>query len=120
MTCWKYWVLPRGLSGKESACQCRRHGFDFWVGKIPWRREWRPTPVFLPGKSIRQRSLVDYSPRGHRRIKHNGEKEHACLKYCIVNAREERGRLGLLMWVSRFTSAGQQKHGLSAKISMFK
>jgi len=38
----------------KNACQCRRHrrcGFDPWVGKIPWRRKWQPTPVFLPGES---------------------------------------------------------------------
>ena len=28
---------------KESACQCRRHVFDPWIGKIPWRRKWQPT-----------------------------------------------------------------------------
>ena len=44
--------------GKESACQCRRCEFDPWVGKIPWRRKWQPTPVFLPGESHGQRSLV--------------------------------------------------------------
>ena len=55
--------LPKWLSGKESACQCRRH-FDPWVGKIPWRRKWQPTPVFLPGKSHGQRSLTGYSPKG--------------------------------------------------------
>ena len=41
-----------GTSGKEPACQCRRHKrhrFDLWIGKIPWRRAWQPTPVFLPG-----------------------------------------------------------------------
>ena len=38
-----------------------RHGFDPWVGKIPWRRKWQPTPVFLPGESHGQRSLVGYS-----------------------------------------------------------
>ena len=43
--------FPWCLSGKESACQCRRHGFDPWVRKIPWRRKWQPTPVFLPGES---------------------------------------------------------------------
>ena len=32
-------------------CQCRRGRFDLWVRKIPWRRKWQPTPVFLPGKS---------------------------------------------------------------------
>ena len=36
--------------------------FDPWVGKIPWRRAWQPTPVFLPGESHRQRSLTGYSP----------------------------------------------------------
>ena len=42
--------------------QCRRPGFDPWVRKIPWRREWQPTPVFLPGESHGQSSLVGYSP----------------------------------------------------------
>ena len=41
-------------------------GCDPWVGKIPWRRKWQPTPVFLPVKSYRQRSLAGYSPRGRR------------------------------------------------------
>ena len=50
-------VLLRGLSGKESACQCRRHGFDPWVGKILWRRKWQPTPVFLPGIKPRSPTL---------------------------------------------------------------
>jgi len=39
-----------GTSGKEPACQCRRHKrlrFDPWVGKMPWRRVWKPTPIFL-------------------------------------------------------------------------
>ena len=43
--------LPWWLSGKESACQCRRHVFNPWVRKMPWRRKWQHTPVFLPGKS---------------------------------------------------------------------
>jgi len=38
-----------------------RRGFDSWVGKIPWRRKWQPTPVFLLGESHGQRSLVGYS-----------------------------------------------------------
>ena len=56
--------LLRWLSGKESACQCRRLGFDPWVGTIPWRRKWLPTLVFLPGKFHGPRSLADYSPFG--------------------------------------------------------
>ena len=38
--------------------------FDPWVGKIPWRREWQPTPVFLPGEFHGQKSLMGYSPWG--------------------------------------------------------
>ena len=60
-----------GASGKEPACQCRRHkrlGFDPWVGTTPWRRAWRPTPVFLPREFHGQRSLVSYSPEGHKEL----------------------------------------------------
>ena len=46
--------------------QGRRPGFDRWVGTIPWRREWPPTPVFLPGESHGQRSLAGYSPWGRK------------------------------------------------------
>ena len=46
------------LSGKELACQYRSHRFDPWVRKIPWRRKWQPTPVFLPRKPHGQRCLV--------------------------------------------------------------
>ena len=57
------WILGLSLwlNDKESACQCRRYGFDSWVGKIPWRRKWQATPVFLPGESHRQ---TGYSPWG--------------------------------------------------------
>ena len=61
--------IPGGTTGKEPACQCRRCKrcrFDPWVGKIPWRRAWQPTPVFLPGEPQGQRSLVGYGPQGHR------------------------------------------------------
>ena len=63
--------LPQWLSGKESTCQCRRHWFDPWVGKLPWGRKWPPTPVFLPGESYGQRSLAGYSPWGHKRLGHD-------------------------------------------------
>ena len=56
---------PWWLGDKEPACPCRRHkrhAFDPWVGKIPWRRAWQPIPVFLPGASHQQRSLACYSP----------------------------------------------------------
>ena len=47
---------------KEPACQCRSIGCDPWVGKVPWRRAWQPTPVFLPGASHGQRSPAGYRP----------------------------------------------------------
>ena len=43
-------------------------GFDPWVGKIPWGRAWQPTPVFLSGEPLGQRSLVGYSPQGHKEL----------------------------------------------------
>ena len=61
--------FPGGASGKEPTCQYRRHkrfGFDPWVGKIPWRRKWLPTPVFLPRESHGHRSLVGYCSWGHK------------------------------------------------------
>ena len=59
---------PRWLSGKEFSCQIGDGKFDPWVGRIPWRRKWQPTPVFLPGNSHGHNSLVGYSPWGHKRI----------------------------------------------------
>ena len=57
--------FPSGSHGR--AClQCRRPGFNSWVGKIPWRRKWQPTPVFLPGKSHGPQSLVGYHPWGRK------------------------------------------------------
>ena len=53
------WGFSGGTSGKEPACQCRRHkryGSDPWIRKIPWRRIWQPTPIFLPGESHGQRT----------------------------------------------------------------
>jgi len=55
-----------GSDGKESACSAGDPGFNPWIGKIPWRRKWQPTPVFLPGESRGQRSLTGYSPQGHK------------------------------------------------------
>ena len=44
--------------------QCERPGFNPWVRKMPWKKKWQPTPVFLLGKSHGQRSLVGYSSCG--------------------------------------------------------
>ena len=51
---WQLTGFPGGTSGKEPTSQCRRHKrcvVNPWVWKIPWRRKWKPTPVFLPGES---------------------------------------------------------------------
>ena len=57
------------VKNKKTACQCRTHkrcGFDPGVRKIPWRRAWQPTPLFLPGNFHEQRSPVGYSPWGRK------------------------------------------------------
>ena len=62
-----YKLYQGQCGGKEPAHQCRRlkrHGFDPWVREIFWRRKWQPTPIFFPGESHGQRSLVGYSPKG--------------------------------------------------------
>ena len=69
---WPSKGFPAGSSGQtnkqtQPACQCRgykKHRFDPWVGKIPWRRAWEPTPVFLPGEPHGQQSLAGYGPQG--------------------------------------------------------
>ena len=58
-----------GTGSEEPACRCRgpkRYGFNLWVGKIPRRRRWQPTPVFLPGETHGWRSLAGYSPWGRK------------------------------------------------------
>ena len=76
--------------GKESSCnagirlQCRRPGFNSWVQKIPWRRKWQPTPVFLPGKSHGQERLGDYSPWGRKRQTRFSDETTTILYYTIL------------------------------------
>ena len=82
--------FPGGATGQEPTCQCRgqkRCWFDPWVRKIPWRRAQKPTPVFLSGKFHGQRSLVDYSLQGHKRLvttkmtKHASRGQRTCALY---------------------------------------
>ena len=77
--------FPGGTSGKEATCQCRkhkRHGFDPWVRKIPWRRAWQPTPVFLPEESHGQRGLAGYSPQGRKESDMTEAPEHTYMQQC--------------------------------------
>ena len=60
--------LPQWLWQSGICLQCARPEFDPWVRKTPWRREWKPTPVFLPGKSHGQRNLAGYNPWGRQRV----------------------------------------------------
>ena len=74
--------------------RCRRHrrpGFDPWVGKMPRRRAWQPTPVLLPGESHGQRSLVGYSPWGHKESDTTEVTEHARIFSLGVLGSSERG-----------------------------
>ena len=76
--------FPRSNSGREPACQRRRlkrQRFNPWVGKIPWRRAWQPTPVVLPWT----RSLVGYSglqSMGSQRVRHDGSNLAAAPREC--------------------------------------
>ena len=73
--------FPDGASDKEPAChfrRCKRHRFNPWVRKIPWRRARQPISAFLPGESHGQSSLAGYSPRGHKERYRTEVTEHAC------------------------------------------
>ena len=91
-TLFQFTGFPGGLSGKGSACQSRRCRFDPWVGKIPWRRKWQPTLIFLPGKSHGQRSLVGYSPWGHKESDTTYHEHLSHIKPCVI--------LGSIMWAA--------------------
>ena len=94
---------PWRLSGKESAWQCRRHGFDLWVRKSPWRRKWQPTSEFLPGKSHGLKSMksqgsrVDYSPWGHKRIGHNLAAKQEQQRILLNNKRRIRNEVSIMV-----------------------
>ena len=76
--------LPGGASEKELTCQCKRHErnrFYPGVGKIPWRRAWLPTPVFLPGESYGQKSL---EATVHRVIKSRTQLKQLSMHLCLL------------------------------------
>ena len=89
--------LPWWLSGKESTSnagdvgdhlQCRRCRLNPWVRKIPWRRKWQPTPVFLPGKFHGQRSLAGYSSWGCKELDTTEQLNHPHSVFHIARTRE--------------------------------
>ena len=71
-----------GASGKEPICQCsrhKRHGFNPWVGKTPWRKAQQPTPVFLPREFHGQRSLASCSPGSRKMSDMTEVTQHTCM-----------------------------------------
>ena len=86
LTMTRWGGFPGGASGKEPSHQCRRRkrlGSDPWVGKMPYRRAWQPTPVFLSGENHGQRSLAGYSPWG-RKESDTTERLHLQLELLVL------------------------------------
>ena len=82
--------LLKWLSGKESTCQCRRCrrcSFNPRGRKVPWRRKWLPTPVFLPGEFRGPSSLVGCSPWGRRRVRQQNDWTRAAIQQIIINSK---------------------------------
>ena len=80
------WDFSVCASGKEPTCQwrrCKRHWFDPWVEKSPWRRAWQPTPVFLPEEFYGQRNPVGYSSWGCKELNTTEVTLHACTQVSI-------------------------------------
>ena len=69
--------FPGNSAGKKIQLQCRRPGFHPWVGKIPWRRAWQPTPVFLPGESSRTEEPGGLQSIGSKRVRHDWATKHS-------------------------------------------
>ena len=100
--------FPCGASGKESAWQCRsckRLECNSWVRRIPWRRKWQPTLVFLLGKSHIRRSLVGYSPWGRKESDMTENHSSMFKVFRLTSFREVRGAwlLSAASWVLTLT-----------------
>ena len=96
----------------------KRHLFNPWVGKMPWRTKWQSTPVFLPGESQGQRSLVGYSPWGHKESDRTEVTEHAYTPQVSVPHADCRSKLDPILQPAHLLSAlgspgHRQPHGRS-------
>ena len=88
-TCLIAWINRRGFLGDSALrihlqCRNKRCRFHPWAGKIPWRRTWQPSLAFLPGESHGQRSLVGYSPWGHKESDRTEMTKHTCIKQITI------------------------------------
>ena len=86
--------FPRGWASQVALW--KRHGFSPWVRKIPWRRAWKPTPVFLPRESHGQKSLEAYSPLGSKEVDTTEE-----LKSLLMKVKEESEKVGLKLSIQK-------------------
>ena len=88
--------LPAMKETQEVRCK-----FYLWVGKIPWRRKWQPTPVLLPGKSHRKGTLMEYSWWGHEELERTMHTALSLSPAMMVESlsSEPRGKAGLFEWV---------------------
>ena len=110
--------FPGGTDVKEYTCNCGRFGFDAGVRKIPWRREWQPTPVLLPGEPHGQRNLAGYSPWSHEELDMTEQLTSFYLTFHFIL---EYSRLTMLWWFQVDSSKGPQPyiymHPFSPKLS---
>ena len=101
------WMSQVALVVKNPLCKRpKRCRFDPWVGKIPWRRAWQLTPVFLPGESHAQRSLAGYSPWDH---KESDMAKHTCRRFkssVLTSDRSSKSLSHLLFWSRGYTLEG--------------
>ena len=106
--------LPRWLSGKRICLPRRRCGFDPWAGKIPWRRAWQPSPVFLPGESHGQRGLVPYRVTESDTPEHRTQKPSARVSPCFQKHASDAGwapRWGRIRSWPRGVIGGPRRRG---------
>ena len=86
-----WYGLPWWIRWWSACLQCGKPRFDLWIGKIPWRSKWQPTPILLPGKYHGWRSLVGYSPWGSQRVGHDWETSFSlslCHSSTLLTSRE--------------------------------
>ena len=96
---------PGGASGKEPTCHCKKYkrlGFGPWTGKMPWRRAWQTTPMFLPGESHRLQSIRS------QRVAHNSS-DLASIQIDNFKISIKNNCLRLQYWTEELSIAEDQK-----------
>ena len=93
--------FPSGVSGKQPVRQCRRcrrHWSNPCIEKMPWRRAWQLTPVFLPGESHGQRSLACYGPYGPKELDTTEATQHSRIHILQILSAEAHSILWLWLY----------------------